>query len=64
MSLRQLTDRLDAQDPATPTKLGTLEDGQAPEKGATAFLGRAGSSGTGRAAEADKRAPGTIGHDR
>ncbi|MGW0959219.1 hypothetical protein ACWD4K_09300 [Streptomyces gelaticus] len=55
VSFRQLAGWLDAQDPATPAKLGTLEVDQAPEKGWIVFLGRAGSSGTGRAAEADKR---------
>ncbi|MFJ7195610.1 MULTISPECIES: hypothetical protein [unclassified Streptomyces] len=64
VSFRQLADWLDAQDPATLAKLGTLEVGQAPAKGWTAFLGGTGASGTDRAAEADKRDRGTAGNDR
>lgn len=64
VSFRQLADWLDAQDPATLAKLGTLEVGRAPAKGWTAFLGGTGTSGTDRAAEADKRDRGTAGHGR
>jgi hypothetical protein len=39
VSFRQLADWLDAQDPATLEKLGTLDVGQAPERGWAAFLG-------------------------
>ncbi|MEU2678730.1 hypothetical protein ABZ638_17795 [Streptomyces sp. NPDC007107] len=38
VSFRQLADWLDAQDPATLAKLGTLKVGQKPEPGWTAFL--------------------------
>lgn len=38
VSFRQLTDWLDAQDPATLARLGTLKVGQEPERGWTAFL--------------------------
>ncbi|MFJ8882573.1 hypothetical protein ACIRJR_04080 [Streptomyces sp. NPDC102402] len=38
VSFRQLTDWLDAQDPATLAKLGTLKVGQEPESGWAAFL--------------------------
>ncbi|MFE9366892.1 hypothetical protein ACFYNN_29725 [Streptomyces sp. NPDC006978] len=38
VSFRQLTDWLDAQDPATLAKLGTLKVGQKPKPGWTAFL--------------------------
>ncbi|MFH9618453.1 hypothetical protein ACH4MM_32780 [Streptomyces pratensis] len=38
VSFRQLADWLDAQDPATLAKLGTLKVGQAPEPGWAAFL--------------------------
>ncbi|MFE3944555.1 hypothetical protein ACFXPV_22150 [Streptomyces sp. NPDC059118] len=54
VSFRQLADWLDAQDPATLAKLGTLDVGQAPAKGWTAFLGGAGASGAGRTAGADQ----------
>lgn len=54
VSFRQLADWLDAQDPATLAKLGTLDVGQAPEKGWTAFLDGAGTSGTGRTTGAGK----------
>ncbi|MFF2012057.1 hypothetical protein ACFVWY_23645 [Streptomyces sp. NPDC058195] len=45
VSFRQLADWLDAQDPATLAKLGTLDVGQAPERGWTAFLGGTGEAG-------------------
>ncbi|MGW1408600.1 hypothetical protein [Streptomyces sp. NPDC002403] len=64
VSFRQLADWLDAQDPVTLAKLGTLKVGRAPAKGWTAFLGGTGASGTDRAAETDKRDRGTAGHDR
>ncbi|MGW2084672.1 hypothetical protein [Streptomyces sp. NPDC001880] len=64
VSFRQLADWLDAQDPTTLAKLGTLEVGQAPAEGWTAFLGGTGTSGTDRATEADTRDRGTAGHDR
>ena len=38
VSFRQLADWLDAQDPATLARLGTLKVGQKPEPGWTAFL--------------------------
>ncbi|MEU0632177.1 hypothetical protein ABZ355_33035, partial [Streptomyces sp. NPDC005989] len=54
VSFRQLADWLDAQDPATLAKLGTLDVGQAPEEGWSAFLDGTGTSEAGRAAGADK----------
>ncbi|MEU6017807.1 hypothetical protein ABZ826_28310 [Streptomyces sp. NPDC047515] len=45
VSFRQLADWLDAQDPATLAKLGTLDVGQAPAKGWVDFLGEAGKAG-------------------
>ncbi|MEE1808816.1 hypothetical protein [Streptomyces sp. BE133] len=45
VSFRQLADWLDAQDPATLAKLGTLDVGQAPAKGWTGFLDEAATSG-------------------
>jgi hypothetical protein len=54
VSFRQLADWLDAQDPATLAKLGTLDVGQAPEKGWTAFLDGTGTSATGPAVGTDK----------
>ncbi|MFE7106247.1 hypothetical protein ACFU98_12190 [Streptomyces sp. NPDC057575] len=53
-SFRQLADWLDAQDPATLAKLGTLDVGQAPEEGWSAFLDGTGTSEAGRAAVTDK----------
>ncbi|MET9917284.1 hypothetical protein ABZZ04_09390 [Streptomyces sp. NPDC006435] len=44
VSFRQLADWLDAQDPATLEKLGTLGVGQAPERGWSALLGGTSSS--------------------
>ncbi|MFD0343524.1 hypothetical protein ACFVH0_33430 [Streptomyces sp. NPDC127117] len=61
VSFRQLADWLDAQDPATLAKLGTLDVGQAPEKGWTEFLDGAGTSGTGRTAGGDKAHAGPDG---
>lgn len=46
VSFRQLADWLDAQDPATLAKLGTLKVGQAPKGGWASFLGGAASPGT------------------
>ncbi|WP_406501364.1 hypothetical protein OHA04_21805 [Streptomyces sp. NBC_01590] len=63
VSFRQLADWLDAQDPATLAKLGTLDVGQAPEKGWPAFLDGAGTSGTGRAVGTGKAHAGP-GEDR
>ncbi|MFF3785530.1 hypothetical protein [Streptomyces sp. NPDC001933] len=54
VSFRQLADWLDAQDPATLAKLATLDVGQAPEEGWSAFLDGTGTSEAGRAAGADK----------
>ncbi|MFK4206817.1 hypothetical protein [Streptomyces sp. NPDC030920] len=66
VSFRQLADWLDVQDPETLAKLGTLDVGQAPEKGWTAFLGGVGASGVGRTAGADQAHAGsgadTAGH--
>lgn len=44
VSFRQLADWLDAQDPAMPAKLGTLDVGRSPVKGWTEFLGGGGDS--------------------
>jgi hypothetical protein len=44
VSFRRLADRLDAQDPATLAKLGTLDAVQPPVKGWTESLGGAGDS--------------------
>ncbi|MER5498961.1 MULTISPECIES: hypothetical protein [unclassified Streptomyces] len=52
VSFRQLADWLDAQDPATLEKLGTLGVGQAPERGWAAFLGGTSASRAGGAAGA------------
>lgn len=41
VSFRQLADWLDAQDPATLSRLGTLKVGQEPQQGWTSFLGGA-----------------------
>lgn len=43
VSFRQLADWLDAQDPATLAKLGTLKVGKAPKTGWASFLGEAAS---------------------
>lgn len=48
VSFKQLADWLDAQDPATLAKLGTLKVGEAPKKSWTAFLGGAASPGKGK----------------
>ncbi|MEU8507097.1 hypothetical protein AB0C40_20660 [Streptomyces brevispora] len=45
VSFKQLADWLDAQDPATLAKLGTLKVGEAPKANWTAFLGGSASSG-------------------
>jgi hypothetical protein len=52
VSFRQLADWLDAQDPATLSKLRTLDVGQAPKEGWAAHLA-AQASGT-------ARTPGTV----
>ncbi|MFB6502746.1 MULTISPECIES: hypothetical protein [unclassified Streptomyces] len=52
VSFRQLADWLDAQDPATLEKLGTLGVGQAPKRGWAAFLGGTSASRAGGAAGA------------
>ncbi|MFG2629292.1 hypothetical protein [Streptomyces sp. NPDC048473] len=61
VSFRQLADWLDAQDPATLAKLGTLDVGQAPVKGWTEFLDEAGNSGAeaGRVSGAGKAQAGS-----
>lgn len=68
VSFRQLADWLDAQDPATLSKLGTLQVGQEPKQGWTSFLGGvaprkpagspvpAGPDGRSAGAGADRRA--------
>ncbi|MFB7189653.1 hypothetical protein ACFCZT_31035 [Streptomyces sp. NPDC056230] len=53
VSFRQLADWLDAQDPATLAKLGTLDVGQAPAKGWAEFLGEAGNAGSESGRESD-----------
>ncbi|NED82696.1 hypothetical protein G3I76_21670 [Streptomyces sp. SID11233] len=50
VSFKQLADWLDAQDPATLAKLGTLKVGEAPTKSWTSFLGGAANPAEGKAA--------------
>ncbi|MEU1468653.1 hypothetical protein ABZ434_10565 [Streptomyces sp. NPDC005761] len=62
VSFRQLADWLDAQDPATLAKLGTLKVGKAPKAGWASFLGGAAKPGKGKGkgesqGEAEAKAP-------
>ncbi|WP_406100219.1 hypothetical protein [Streptomyces sp. NBC_01013] len=68
VSFRQLADWLDAQDPATLAKLGTLKVGKAPKPGWASFLAGAASpgkeeDGDQRPGHAEAKAPaGSAGH--
>lgn len=60
VSFRQLADWLDAQDPATLAKLGTLKVGKAPKTGWASFFGGAATPGKGKGQEqgrAEAKAP-------
>ncbi|MFJ7256257.1 hypothetical protein ACIQWV_27555 [Streptomyces sp. NPDC098085] len=61
VSFRQLADWLDAQDPATLAKLGTLDVGQAPAKGWPEFLGEAGGGRAETGGEGETEADRTSG---
>ncbi|MEV7402882.1 hypothetical protein AB0N93_21130 [Streptomyces sp. NPDC091267] len=61
VSFKQLADWLDAQDPATLAKLGTLKVGEAPDTSWKAFLGGAASSGKSQDKAAAKAAAGSAG---
>ncbi|WP_374119421.1 hypothetical protein [Streptomyces sp. RKAG290] len=61
VSFKQLADWLDAQDPATLAKLGTLKVGEAPDTSWKAFLGGAASSGKSQGKAAAKAAAGSAG---
>ncbi|MEU9094060.1 hypothetical protein [Streptomyces sp. NPDC048428] len=69
VSFKQLADWLDAQDPATLAKLGTLKVGKAPKTSWASFLGGAASPGKGedegqRQGQAEAKAPaGSAGHN-
>ncbi|WNI30940.1 hypothetical protein [Streptomyces sp. ITFR-6] len=62
VSLKQLADWLDAQDPATLAKLGTLKVGEAPTKSWTSFLGGAASPAKDRQAKEKFAAKASAGH--